>query len=195
MRTETVTYTVYKFDELSEGVQKDVLGKLWYINIFEDWDECTLEEAKDTLNELGFEQAKIQYTGFCSQGDGASFDAKCNIEKLIKTIGDKRFNRLAKLYQANLFSLEIEGRNSCHNYYHERTRQISMDVNFDCQRHTNLFALCHLFTEYVEELRLTRCQEIYARLEAEHDYLTSDEAIKEAIGANEYEFKKNGELV
>ena len=34
---------------------------------------------------------------------------------------------------------------------------------------------------------------IYAALESEYDYQTSDEAVEEAIRANEYEFDENGD--
>jgi len=40
----------------------------------------------EKLQDIGFEDAQIEYTGFYSQGDGASFTASVNIEKLINTL-------------------------------------------------------------------------------------------------------------
>lgn len=50
-------------------------------DIPDDWHETTLDEWKEKLKKLGFLDAEIAYSGFCSQGDGASFTAE---------IGDKR---------------------------------------------------------------------------------------------------------
>jgi len=50
------------------------------------------------------------------------------------------------------------------------------------------------FRSRVEELRVNLCKEIYADLEKEYEYLTSDEAVKEYLAANEVEFLQNGDV-
>lgn len=46
----------------------------------EDWHDCLLEDIKEELETLGFTDAEISYSGFWSQGDGASFTADVNVE-------------------------------------------------------------------------------------------------------------------
>jgi len=83
MRQETIT--IYKFSELLPKAQEKVLEKFWDINIDGDWwYECVVEDFKDKLDAIGFEDAEIHFSGFCCQGDGASFDARVNLEKIIK---------------------------------------------------------------------------------------------------------------
>jgi hypothetical protein len=48
--------------------------------------------------------------------------------------------------------------------------------------------------EYVEELRLELSHDIYRSLEKEYYYLTSKEAIIEAIEANDYDFLETGKI-
>ncbi len=61
-----------KFSQLSEDRQWDIVedamsnGK-WYDDI--------IQNEEESLNELGFEGVEIQFSGFWSQGDGASFTA------------------------------------------------------------------------------------------------------------------------
>jgi len=40
------------------------------------WSETTLEEWKEALEQMGFSDVEIDFSGFWSQGDGASFTAK-----------------------------------------------------------------------------------------------------------------------
>ena len=197
MRTESVEYKIYSFDELAPEVQNKVVDKMNDINIWEDWHECTLEYYKDVLASSGFEQADIHYSGFWSQGDGASFDAKCDIEKIIaklisKDPENKKFKRLIKLANAGIVALAIET-NSTH-YCHERTRSIVMEryLCFDSSKHKRLKDLCSDFVVKAEELRLELCNNIYESLDKEYEYLTSKEAIVDAIKSNDFEFLESG---
>ena len=53
------------------------------VNTDHDWWDCTVTTWKDALAEIGFIDADIQFTGFWSQGDGASFTASVDAVKLI----------------------------------------------------------------------------------------------------------------
>ena len=194
MRTEMVEYHVYKFNELEDKVQQKVLENLSDINVdCEWWSECTIEDYTAKLAEIGFEDAKIYLSGFCSQGDGACFDARINLEKIIKHIGDKKFNRLVKLWHNGYLGMTIERNSYANHYCHQRTRYIDME-RFTSDRHRRLDALCELLKDYVAELRLELSTEIYRALEKDYDYLTSKEAIIETIEANEYEFLSTGKI-
>jgi len=193
MRQESVTYNVYKFNELSEKVQEKVLQNLWDINAYDDWYEFTVEDYKEKLEAIGFEDPKIYFSGFCSQGDGACFDAYINLEKIVQHLGDKRFNKLIHLIQEGYISACI-GKTSyaCH-YSHQKTRYIDFTLDFS-EKYKRLWKLCYTFMEYVEELRLDLSHDIYRSLEKEYYYLTSKEAIIETIEANDYDFLENGKI-
>lgn len=94
-----ITITIYTFKELLELAEKSDSGKdgrrakdaadrarewlreglhLW------DWWEDTYHTWEDALAQIGFTDAQISFSGFSSQGDGASFTCKrVDMEKFI----------------------------------------------------------------------------------------------------------------
>lgn len=61
-----------KFSQLSEDRQWDIVAS--HMDNFEWWSD-TISSEKQELEELGFGGVDINFTGFWSQGDGASFTA------------------------------------------------------------------------------------------------------------------------
>ena len=195
MRQVTITKTYLKFNELNKKQQEEVLDNLrYYINTEPGvWYECTQDQFHNDLKTLGFYNVKSQFSGFWSQGDGASFSAnfskpenkeelKERVEKLLKdapyffhTYADKIEERKDTGLSDDFINLNFddfedwelsilqEGR-----YSHEYTMSCAHDGLQEFSR--------HLAARY------------YLELEREYDYLTSDEAIKETIEANDYEF-------
>ena len=87
----TITKTVYTFRELlalhREGkvAQKTVQRvRSWLTEgqTMDDWWEYIFELWKKALDQIGFENAAIAFSGFWSQGDGASFTASVNVAEL-----------------------------------------------------------------------------------------------------------------
>jgi len=77
MRQETIIKTYLTFDELNDSQKKRVIEKNRDINVdTECWTDCVLEEYKSKLKSLGFYDIDFCWSGFWSQGDGASFTAK-----------------------------------------------------------------------------------------------------------------------
>jgi len=78
MRQETILKTYKYFNELTPEQQQKVIEK--YHDINEDTWEFSYEDLErefiTKLESMGYSDIKIQYTGFYSQGDGASFTAK-----------------------------------------------------------------------------------------------------------------------
>ena len=78
MRQETIVKTYKYFNELTPEQQNKVIEK--YHDINEDSWEFSYEDLKrefiTKLESMGYSNIKIEYSGFYSQGDGASFTAK-----------------------------------------------------------------------------------------------------------------------
>lgn len=53
-----------------------------------DWHSCVLDFWEHALDQIGFENAKISFSGFWSQGDGASFTATVDLDKLVAFLSD-----------------------------------------------------------------------------------------------------------
>ena len=77
-----------------------------------------------------------------------------------------------------------------HQYSHENTCSVSMN---DYHAKASDKILLELENE-LEKARLELCKTIYKRLEDEHNYLTSDEVVKETLLCNDYDFTIDGKI-
>ena len=91
--SRTISKEVFTFDELSKGAQKRALDNLRDINVdYDDWAEFLLEQYKEEGVKKGFGIDQIYYSGFSSQGDGASWDGDIDVPMWMKTKGyDKKY--------------------------------------------------------------------------------------------------------
>jgi hypothetical protein len=76
MRQETIIKTYLTYDELTEDQKLKVLEKYYDINTDYEWYEHLTEYYQEKLQKLGFYKISFEFSGFYSQGDGASFKAK-----------------------------------------------------------------------------------------------------------------------
>lgn len=91
----TYTTEVYSFQELLELrerklVEEKALDKArnWFLEGIDDhWYEYVKENWTEALESIGFEDATIQFSGFSSQGYGASFTAHINVAQLAGFLG------------------------------------------------------------------------------------------------------------
>ena len=198
MRKKTIT--IFEYSELTPAAQKKVLDKMRDWQVDYDWYESELDYWKEKLDLIGFENAKIAFSGFYSQGDGASFTADINTEKIFNTLAycakhydDARVIDLAeKLYVNDGFKMTMKQTNS--RYSHERTVSVNIDIDYRYRDNRFWGHIIEDFDYALDMLRIDLCHAIYKNLETEYDYLTSDEGIIEMIEANDYEFTINGEL-
>ena len=64
----------YSFEELSPEAQEKALDNNRDLNIdYDGWEDGVTEGFKEDMKEIGIDDIEINYTGFNSQGDGASF--------------------------------------------------------------------------------------------------------------------------
>jgi len=200
MRTETTN--IYKFEELSKDSQNKAINGFrnseHYLSY--DWWEYTIDYWKASLNLLGFKNTEVRFSGFWSQGDGASFTCDyINKEEIINTIimsdlcsVSTAENYLKKFNNAESFLFEFHFciEKSSSRYVHENT----CFVNYENGGSEYWSNIADELTISIESLRLILCDKIYKDLKNEYEYLMSRAAIIEHIGANDYEFTSDGEL-
>lgn len=155
-----------KYNELPEEIQQKVLDEYRYINIeHTEWYEYTIDEYKQKLeNEYGFDDVEISFSGFASQGDGASFTGK--IDDLTKFLTKAGIEP----------SIDFDRTDRRHSH------ALTVKIDFESLEIA------------IDEWRIDMCSEIYQSLDTEHEYLISDEQIIETIEANDYDFDENGRL-
>lgn len=184
-------------------IPSEVMERYRDINVDHDWWDCTYDYWKSRLARMGVDVDEINFSGFWSQGDGASFTG------VVRAKDMKRFMRIHGLRERYRPLYTILGQvdvwvnitRSSSFYCHSNTVSISVDGDdptswidddTDDLRDAMLLELYEQAVLWWSDLE-TDCAEIlrgymddiYHDLEEEHDYLTSDEAVREAIIANE----------
>jgi hypothetical protein len=171
-------------------ITDEIINKYRHIEVDNnDWYEYLIDEWKEKLEDLGYMEPEISFSGFWSQGDGASFTCRwIDLAKWIKAHG--LYNEFRKAYVAitNGDKVEVEAKvyRTEHRYFHHNS--VSVDFNF--YYHANLTVETeHQFEELEETISeevkdLSR--EVYDDLQELYDYLTSDENVRESLENNDF---------
>lgn len=210
----------YLISELPENIQQEIFERKRDTNVFFDWWKWTIEAWKERLALMGFDDATIRFSGFWSQGDGASFTAYCDTQKILDSmlmcdgnildkygVGWKQWRLWFELAENGIFKFDIA--RIGHNYVHENSVQGVIHDDFgglnDRMWYPRNPEKPYEFTckfeqkanlDYLGEMFDCYVKEIskkiYSDLEEEYEYLTSDACIKEYLDNNDYFFDKWG---
>lgn len=206
-----VETTVYQLDELSHAAKETARG--WYREggFDHNWYEAVYEDFQRIAEILGIslktrpvrlmgggtrQEPQIAFTGFWSQGDGASYQAfyafRKNAAREIRSYApkDTHLHSIADDLQAvqrrNFYQLRADvghrGR-----YYHEYCMVISVERESPTYQDMTADA-----EDVVVEALRDLARWLYRQLKREYDYLSSDEAVDETITANQYTFTEAG---
>ncbi len=183
----TKTITLYKFDELSEEAQKFAISNLYdwcctnHINADHDWSDPIYEDAKTIglkIEEFHLEHKKI---------NGAL------TEYLLDCCRSIRHNH----------GKDSDTFNTAHQYLQEYIQAFVKwkeenkdDDNKDWKPADWLYEFKYTdeADEITNEFRKALLQDYLIMLDKEYDYLTSEEAIKQSMEANECLFHEDGTL-
>jgi len=203
MRQETIVRNIYKFEELSETSKEKALQD-WEIFLSEgdNWHEYEIEYWVEKLQEIGFLNAEIQFSGFWSQGDGASFTADVDLDTIINSLLCSDYNRsylaLCTMQDKGIIDIDIDVTRHSHHYSHEKTCGINIDWNCrdkPIEFENWLAGVIEDLEKDIESLRYDLCRKIYKSLKSEYNYQVSEESYKETCDANDYEFYSDGSMI
>lgn len=173
---QEVTLKVYSFSELTEPVQKKLIEKNRDIAVFDRWYEDVYEQFREKLAEDGFSDLDMKFSGFWSQGDGASI-VPGHVD-LKKFIGDTRRGSLLEALETERCIEVSFSRNTSH-HCHENTIVVYINIlaiNEKYKRLLKLLDLDGLEAELRSYLK-SQSKELYKALEECHEQLTSDEQV------------------
>lgn len=105
---EVRQYSVFTFEELPENIQEKAIDNLRDINTDHQWWEYSFDYFKELLASAGFENADISFSGFWSQGDGASFTADCDAQKILNSMFLENEGQIAWLIKKGLTDKAME---------------------------------------------------------------------------------------
>ena len=202
MRIELEEVKIYSLEDVKSNPEllEKVLEKNSDINTSFDWWDFIYENFKESNDEY-FDIEKIYFSGFWSQGDGAMFEYSDISNKLKDIFIDGLdLSPMRKGWLKNNVSVSGKGVQSGH-YYHEKSCSHSIywevdngDLNWDRPLYQWIESFANDFENFVEELYVNLCYDLYSTLEKEYTDLISDEAILDTLECNEYEFTVDGNI-
>ena len=208
MRIVTKEIKVYSVDDVLNmpELKEKVFENYRDFNVdFQDWHDFIFENWKEKLEGYGFISPEINYSGFWSQGDGASFTCyRIDLPVFLKNFAaeidlteKQKSLLLALMEKYYIFGFDVK-RCSCR-YYHENTVFVD-DENclYDFVGYSRLYAFLEGAAVKVKNAVAGKVvdlsREIYCDLRKEYEYLTSEEGVFESLRCNEYEFSADGKI-
>lgn len=220
--SKTIEVEVFKYEELTPQAQQR--ARDWYIEGMDyEWWEGVYETAKEDGKEQGFYIDKIYFSGFYSQGDGASWIGQVDVRQWLEehekdSIG---LSAWCALIQEGVISMHCKVVANNSHYCHESTMQFADIVDetdgfvdeyvmvdpsiFKGMQIQNLFDIidtdpnCPIkstegLTQAITESGRQYAKDIYHRLREEYEYLCSEEMMLDHFNCNDYHFTDEGAL-
>ena len=217
--TEVEEQTEFKFSELSNSAKDKARDAARYNDVQDEWWDNTYGDVVRMSALLGvnisstqhistkgrnYSTIDISFSGFSSQGDGASFEGNYwyvpdAVAKITAETNDKELIRIAQELTLLQMTRRLLGYDpfgatitTSGRYLHSGTMDIILNYDvdendepsYDDGLENNVIQLMRRFADW-----------IYKQLEAEHDYLTSDEYIDERLNEDETLFDEDGEEI
>jgi len=187
---------LFKFDELGTECQQEVVATHHDINVGHEWWEPEIEWFKEEMLKKGYHVEDVSFSGFYSQGDGASWTGAVRLQDWINahpgTYDTKVYEYIRECADDEGDTLPIT-RKSYPHYCHRFMMQTDYTV-FDYELHDISAESMIIFTELVLKAARDEAYQLYKSLEKIYEGLRSNESIIETIKANDYEFMLDGTL-
>ena len=179
-----ITVKVYKFAELSDDAQERALNDFRDVNADFPWWWSTFDTIRTAGKLIGLDIDRIYFDTDLYCIFNADYEYVRGAVKAVQA----EFPRMTALHEV---AQKLQVLQKRHFY--------SLSCNVASQRDTNSYQ-CFRFGEDYECEDLGDILDDFAHwarilLRDECEWLTSDEAVKEMIEANEYEFDEDGKLV
>jgi hypothetical protein len=224
MPTE-ITITGYKFEELNERAKQKVRD--WYCEsaMHHEWWDSVYETAKQDGEAKGFDIEDIRFSGFWSQGDGAHWTGRVNLQTFVEANLDERSAWygedivLVELWDQGWIDrwLTVDNPNfrCCHSGGMRAGEEPRIEMEYMDEDDTAVLvdgvlggaSVMALYRSMDMQTRVTEwCDEalqkareyaddIYKNLRVEYDHYTGDECIADTCGVNDWLFDESGKLL
>lgn len=193
---KTLEIKVYGFDELSPDAQQVAIEVNRDALVQDDsWFEPILEGFREDMKELGhdIDVRDIRFTGFWSQGNGASFHTKhssLDTGALLKEAGIK-YKDLPRNFSTEvkegLITYDLYPNPS--SYSHENTVELEMEYDGD---NDAIYDKCVELVPVLQSMLRDKMRKLYSDLEKYYEELRTDEVIKEELREREEDYLEDG---
>lgn len=193
--SEPRKYTVRIMD-LDTGTV-DEIGKFQeYASLLDARAALHLKYWKGELAAAGYEDAEIAFSGFWSQGDGASFTGGVNLTAWIAANAPQEYRHLIPLLDRCLIDPFWKiTRFRWGNYVHDNLMEVQTGGNDLRVEHKRLTTLLERLERAVLEDAKERARKIYAALKDDYEGETSEESVADRAHANNWLFDAQGNVL
>jgi len=194
------TVTLYSFNELSKEVQAKLIKDYRDDESFLDFDFAERHILRDIENEaevMGIQDFDFRYSGFWSQGDGASFTGTLTKELAVEILereSSSTFLHSAKDW-AKLYGNNIEVNIVRHSSMYVHAHTVSCEFEYDTDELEISREDYERITGYLNNWKNNLCYKFYNRLLESYEALISDENIAERLSELEEVFLSNGKIL
>jgi len=179
---ELYTIKTFTFSELPEDIRQEVIEAYQPSDY---WDEWVIDSIKEEAAELGIENFDFQYSGFWSQGDGASFTGTLSTELLTSLLKEEVNEELS--FNITVCTAQID-RKSYPHYVHENMVYARFDSGDEPVSDEDRDAILTALEAWKNEL----CLKWYQQLREAYDAEFEEERVAEEFEGTR--FLRNGKV-
>ena len=200
MKKITKIVEVYSFDELGEEAREKACQQVGESMTDNDFWWCdTFNLFVERCEEYGMtiDVEDIQFSGFGSQGDGASFRRDdIDVEKLLQALGIKMSDEIKEKVLDYIYEVNIS--RTSYRAYHEQTVHVQILIDEDAlaEEEEGIIQYIHDIADTIEckleNLKDDLCQQLYNDLRQEYEYFYGEEYVDELAYDNNMLFLANG---
>jgi len=184
----------YEFNELNPKAQNKVLIDHIHILVEDnDWHDPIIDEFCEDMKNCGIVNAKVLYSGFWSQGDGACFTARSiDLAMLFNHMKETKYFDIPETWMTaannGLMTASIVKCNDSfsNRYHHSNTIRADVECNDLYEDDIDV-----VITAWARD----EADKLYNLLEKQYEAETSNTAIIQEIEDREYLFTEMGELI
>jgi hypothetical protein len=196
-QTITKSYEVFTIFELSDSAKEKVCNEYRANYDFYHEEEHLIEMLREDYPHI--EDMEIRYSGFWSQGDGASFTGTLDSAWLLKEFASEKEQELIRYV-----SCSFERFSSHYVHHNTVTTEVTIEevadhlnenehINFTLTE-TVLDGVEGELYEAIECYRRSVCHDIYTKLRERYQECTSDETIIEGLDDPCFLFHEDGTI-
>lgn len=181
--------------------REQLIEKHRYINVDHRWWDCVYADFREDMKVVGISVARMYFSGFCSQGDGACFTG--SLDNDLTYLDHHHKDQYPMIRKLLALGGGIYARCEHRGYhYHQNCTEFWVDSDtltgmlpqptefhetIAEQWQGELEEEMYSFEQAVIQQWRAYMQELYCKLEEEYEHLTSDEVVWETIQVNELE--------
>jgi hypothetical protein len=192
------------FGDLSDSAKAKAIESNRDINVdHEDWADPIIEGFVEDMEGFGVSDVEVEYSGFWSQGDGASFTGRVRGEEdKAKLVNESIGMKVPQEVLENIY-ISIKKNDTRYSHSHTMFAEVEVDgedeveiyIGPDVNITLDMEEQCEPIKVKVEDWAREKADELYRTLESHYNSLCSDEEVAETLISNEYEFDEEGNII